>query len=559
MAHPNIPVAIPTQVLQTSPVHSQTSLAQRTDIPLHILALIISYIDDVADIARLTRTSRLLYYMALPRLYENVTLRSYSEIRYVDGRPEGYGSGSPFSMGLNALVSRSVTSYVQNFSVVGEWRETDIEDYSKGRVPDNSMMLNIAIRAALDKMQILRSFGWELNTKPTQAVYQGIASRPSLTSLTLRFPRKRIPRPTVLVPPIPNLKALKVYDIDPLCYPDDISVLLVTSKKLEDLTLHWNPRMRDVGEESVNLMTYFGRCLTSRYSLPVKRLALYNLYTRNSGDLDDCIANERLEEISLLNCVGSGDPMTVFLDDTWRINQPNKVPTNLKMMRGDMLGRPHVNMLARFQGLERLYIVSARRTSRSKSNSATATPTTPSPSSSSPSSNSMPQESVNLASDYLAAIEAHHRTMRHLLLSDQWILGIDVIKRLVKSCPNLEQFGLAIKDVDIPVLREIMAHAPKIYAIRILVRPGSEFYEKFESIDDEMHEFAISQETWRPEYKNLKWLGVSDMVFQLGAVMNLGTKRAKAGGEPLPMRIVKRVPKDTVKDIEIWKMNSLDL
>ena len=118
-----------------------------------------SQVDDVADLARLTRTSRLLYYMTLPKLYENITLHAYTELRYTNGRPEGYGSGSPFSMGLNALVSRNVTNYVQRFGLVGEWRESDIDDYSKGRVPDNSMMLNIAIRAALDRMENLKSFG----------------------------------------------------------------------------------------------------------------------------------------------------------------------------------------------------------------------------------------------------------------------------------------------------------------------------------------------------------------------------------------------------------------
>lgn len=96
--------------------------------------------------------------MTLPRLYEHVTLRSYSEIRYVDGRPEGYGNGSPFAMGLNTLVSRNYTDYVQMFRVVGEWREHDVDDYSKGRVPDNSMILQVAMRAALDKMKNIKSF-----------------------------------------------------------------------------------------------------------------------------------------------------------------------------------------------------------------------------------------------------------------------------------------------------------------------------------------------------------------------------------------------------------------
>lgn len=98
--------------------------------------------------------------MTLPRLYEKVTLHAYPEIRYTDGRPEGYGSGSPFAMGLNTLISRSFTDYVQTFRVIGEWREHDVDEYKQGRVPDNSMMLQVVMRAVLDKMKNLQAFAY---------------------------------------------------------------------------------------------------------------------------------------------------------------------------------------------------------------------------------------------------------------------------------------------------------------------------------------------------------------------------------------------------------------
>lgn len=101
-----------------------------------------------------------MYYMTLPRLYEHVTLRAYSEIRYVDGRPEGYGGGSPFAMGLNTLVSRNFNNYIRRFRVLGNWREQDTEDYRHGRVPDSSMVLQVAMRAAIDRMTNLDSFAY---------------------------------------------------------------------------------------------------------------------------------------------------------------------------------------------------------------------------------------------------------------------------------------------------------------------------------------------------------------------------------------------------------------
>ena len=63
-------------------------------------------------------------------------------------------------MGLNTLVSRNYADYAQTFKVVGEWREHDVDDYSKGRVPDNSMLLQVAMRAALDKMKHLKTFAY---------------------------------------------------------------------------------------------------------------------------------------------------------------------------------------------------------------------------------------------------------------------------------------------------------------------------------------------------------------------------------------------------------------
>ena len=107
------------------------------------------------------RTCRVFHYMTLPQLYSNVSLRSYDYIRYCehDGRPEGCGMGSPFTMGLNGLVSRSVADYVRTFEVCGEWKEHDLAAYAKvGRVPDDSMLLNSLVRVAIEKMSVLEDF-----------------------------------------------------------------------------------------------------------------------------------------------------------------------------------------------------------------------------------------------------------------------------------------------------------------------------------------------------------------------------------------------------------------
>ncbi|KAH8724142.1 hypothetical protein GQ44DRAFT_290204 [Phaeosphaeriaceae sp. PMI808] len=549
---------------------------QVKELPLHLIQLIISHLDNVADLARITRTSRLFYYMTLPRLYEHVTLHAYPEIRYTDqGRPEGYGSGSPFAMGLNTLVTRTFTNYVHTFRVVGDWRVEGEDDYKHGRVPDNSMLLQIVMRAVLDKMKNLRSFAWELNTKPLNTVYEGLASRSAtLTSFTLRCPTRRLPQPTTIISPMPNLRSLVVYDMDPLCYPDDLTFLILAATKLERLKLHWSPRMREIGEESINLMNLFGRCVLAKQSLPIKKLAIYNLYTRFIGsDLDNIIEVQHLREVSIFNSIGSSDPMTVFLDDAWRINSTRPIPPNLKMIRTDHVDFGQVLDLTKFTGLERLYIVSNLNKEQSKISSAAISPTqtsatTPPTPATGPNAAATAERHCAMGSDCLAAIQSNHRTIRHLLLSPHWQISDTALHQLCTACPDLEQLGFYCGIPPLASLRKIFALTPRLFALRMLYVPGSALAETMSSTDTEMHVFAIATEFWRPEYRAVRYIGIGDtLIFQLGGVVfpprdapriapgmenSLNAKRAG------PLRRVKLVDRESVKGIEIWGMDSLE-
>jgi hypothetical protein len=275
---------IPRYVQYTSPVSMAPLNPNGTGaaLPLNIVAMIVSFLDKPADLANVTRTCRLLYYMTLPSLYTKVSLRSYPEIRYINGRPEGFGSGSPFLMALNGLVASSHAGMVKELRLSGQWKEPGVEEFAKGRVPDGSVMLNIILRAAMDRMTQIQTFIWQLDCKPLKTLYQGLAVNNTLTSLTLRFPSTRDPRPSVMIPPMANLRYFKATDIDPLCYPDDISMLLLGSKKLEDLRLHFSPRMRREADCSLSLSTYFDRCLRAGYSIPLKHLGIQNFYGPNT-------------------------------------------------------------------------------------------------------------------------------------------------------------------------------------------------------------------------------------------------------------------------------------
>ncbi|KAF1833404.1 hypothetical protein BDW02DRAFT_570073 [Decorospora gaudefroyi] len=575
------PITAPVHAWFTSPARSHPNAAQAKELPLHLIQLILSHLDHVGDLARITRTSRLFYYMTLPRLYEEVTLHSYAEIRYVDGRPEGYGNGSPFAMGLNTLVSRNFGDYVQKLRVIGDWREQDVDDYKQGRVPDNSMILQIVMRAALDKMKNLTAFAWELNTPPLHTVYQGLAARGSLTALTVRCQTRRTPRPTTIIPPMPNLKTLVVYDIDPLCYPDDISLLILGSKKLENLKLHWSPRMRADGEESVSLLSIFGRCIAAKYPIPLKRVAIYNLYTRFSGeDVNHIISYETQTELTFVNSMGSSDPATVFTDNSWKLHGKHPTPHNLKMYRSDHADKEGAVLLGKFKGMERIYFISSRRgKAASKSSSTAATPSTPSAMTPGmPNGNTSANGTAqlnehqirNFGSEYLAVIQANHGTMRHLLLSDLWQLADDTLFKLCQSCPDLEQLGFSCLIPPLQSLRQILSLMPKLWALRLLLRPGSEPFDRMNAVDPEMHLFAIATEFWRPEYKNLKYLGLGDdMVFKLGGVyfppskdkgttIPEGQENSMSAKRAGPIRKVELVTRESVKHVEIWGMDTTE-
>lgn len=409
----------------------------------------------------------------------------------------------------------------------------------------------------------------------------------SLTTLVLRFPTKRIPRPTTIVPPLPNLTTLICYDIDPLSSPDNISLLLLMSKKLENLKLHFSPRMREAGEESVQLSSFFGRCVTAGYAINLKRFALYNLYCRNQGDGFERSSNQKaLEEVTVINCMGSSDPMTVFLDDTWRLQSNQPVPENLKMLRVDSIEPEHATMLTKFHGLERFYVVS--KPNVSKTTSAAETPT-------SPSSTTTPNVNTNghnpgsvtctprpvtegdcksLAGDYLAVIQSNHRTMRHLLLSDHWVLSDDALFKLCQSLPHLEQLGFACQVPHMESLRHIFSLVPNVWALRLLVAPGSAFQLHMDAMDMEMHKFAMATELWRPEYKKIKYVSLGSTAFKLGEVMwprDQGEGRAEADGQngslfgrsiielrKGPMRRLELVDPKSLSWIEIWGMDSIE-
>lgn len=581
-----------------------------------------SQLEEVADIARVTRTCRLFYYLTLPRLYEAVYLRAHSSIRYINDRPEGFGGGSPFSMALDGLISspNNVAQYVKDLRLSGEWKETDTEDFSRGRVPDNTMMLNVVVKAAILRSESLQHFrfvlhqtniealtevcSWDLNTKPMKTIYQGLQTRTNLTSLKLYFPSSRIPRPTVVIPPIPRLKELSVENMDPLCYNDDISLLLQTAHNLEDLKMHWSPRMRKTREPSTFLNSYFGR-ITPETQLKLKRWGFANLFARNDQDIDRAISFDQMEAITFINCMDHDDPMTVFLDSTWKprdLDDPGA--KRIRKIRGDKVDEHLVAVITALTDLQEIYLVNNRKwwtndtstpvdspsnlnisgKGHSSSSSTSGPPLvtmsdightadtnglngheTPRdavmgnsnafspdnhPSPSTPTTSKT--KDISLASDCIAAMTCRQGpNLRIVVLKDTWVLGTDVIKHFLSACPNLEQLALSPEEPAVSSIRNIAGTAKNLWALRLLFPPNVELWRTM-SAEPKGHCDMLSFETVKPQYQKLRWIGIGGFYTKLEGL------RVPIKGMP-PRRVVRMVGWEEARKVEVFGMDSDEL
>ena len=321
-----------------------------------------------------------------------------------------------------------------------------------------------------------------------ETVYTGLALLPRLSALTLRFPSSRHPRPMVVVPPMPYLRFLKVTDIDPLCYPDDISTLLARSKSLEELKMHWSPRMREVQEPSVMLHEYFRKCVATKSPMKITKLAMQNLYAMQTEDFTETFDLRVLEEVTILSSPGIDEDKLIntFIDKSW-VARPANCDVSLKALRHDFLGEEFCEFMASFSGLERMYLVNSNDLLNCPRYLGQSPPSTvPVPSLSdpngagvaSPISNSSPPSNpgshIFLRDFYFDSIITNHgATLRHLLLPSRWPLSIDMIVKLARVCPHLEQLALAPETSALETVSHLLPFLHNLIALRILIPFGA--------------------------------------------------------------------------------------
>ena len=358
-------------------------------------------------------------------------------------------------------------------------------------------------------------------------VWFGLVQKQTLTSLTVRFQTLRLPQTSTLVPPIVNLKSLHIMDIDPLCYPDNISQLLLGSKKLETLKLHWSPRMREAREASINLGQIFGKVIAAKYKMPLKHLAFHNMYAYNDSYSDNIfhgmIDSETVESLTMISSFGGADdsPAFSFVDNSWKCAATKPATPKMRMLRSDKVSTMHCEMLSSFPTLERYYLITGRElqdppfqrqlednestengtSSRSLALHAAcmdayrhSKPFTPP---------AEPTPVTRLQHDYLKNISGFQGPrLRHLLLMPQWRLSTEELAKLVRSCPNLEQLGVGLEMSSYNMMRLLIPFLPKLYAIRLLetVDDYCMSREEYEQLGDDWQADLIANELDNAEY-----------------------------------------------------------
>jgi len=357
-------------------------------------------------------------------------------------------------------------------------------------------------------------------------------------------------------------------DLDPLCYNDDISLLLLGSKKLRELKMHWSPRMRREAEPSTSLQTYLGRCIAAGYVVPLQHVSLQNFYGPNHGHMHMAFDKKTVVDSHYIDIFGGskGASSNVFIDATWK--KVPREPMHWKVHRVNEIALQHTRIMSSFTGCEELYFVNAREPPPTTPSSdmgktpgasrASASPLTPFQT---PPANEY--EGASLGKEYMHIITTNHgATLRNLLLSDQWAIEADQMAHLVRSCPNLEQLGIALGGTSPEIFRMLVPFLPKLYAIRLLANdwllndPRASTINCLEPEASETIRHEMGREAYKTDCKKLTWVGVGDRVMKMGKEIEVGNEET---GELEWIREITVKTKEDVRHVRIWSMDSLEI
>ena len=537
--------------------------------------------------------------MTTPRLYKQITLTSYDESlrtrEDLDLQDDGLWHASPFAMGLGALVTRKHAGLVQCLKLEGVFREHELDQYKNRRLPDGSVMLNLAIRAAIDRCTQLQSFTYTLSARPLITLYSGLAALQNLQLLHLQMPSTSTPQPQVTVPALPHLREFAFTEYDSTCYPDDLSLVFFHATKLESLTMHFSLRSRNALEPAP-FLSMLHRNLAQKRAFKLRRLAIHNVCTSPSPEVNTLFSPDLLEDLTLINSFGHAHGSakaiaTHFIDASWaQIWDETRLSIEkMKVMRTDKINHLVVKDISIMPGLEKIYFVNKSKFTRNNkfgiqspspsrsSSSDGLTPIGPPIEVRTPIARGQASSPREILRDNLieTITRLHGPHLRHIILPARLPCNIYSLSRLGAGCPNLTQLAFAMEEVDPHALRQVGPLAKHLRYCRILAPDASgpegvemrRAWDEFEAREDHAYYFELELSGhWGNsplDSKNLEYVGLGQKVFEVGSLSTEIKTIVDEDGDELEQKVygrsVKQVKLQEVADIALWKMGSYDV
>jgi hypothetical protein len=159
-----------------------------------------------------------------------------------------------------------------------------------------------------------------------------------------------------------------------------------------------------------------------------------------------------------------------------------------------------------------------------------------------PSTGSVAAERQKLRDMFLDTIVTNHgATLRHLMLPHRWPLPTSWIAKLFRTCPNITQLSLATECEPLEAMSILVPFLRKLWAIRVRFPGSVKRYENKMEKDLAEHFDFLELRYIALEEK----VGFDELVWEFGEIYEKDGMRK---------RTMKRIGREDVKDVEIWKM-----
>ncbi|RPB00193.1 hypothetical protein L873DRAFT_1843149 [Choiromyces venosus 120613-1] len=459
----------------------------RCQLPLDIMSTIISYIESASDLSRVSRVSRILHFLSVPRLYRTVIIRA-PRTRVSDGDKGGGRKQSASGSALSALMKPGIASCVQTLRIEDEIPGSE-EWWASGMWSDMEVVWAIALAGVMGNMSRLERVEWTSKSYPHPVLFGAIAKHPTIKSVYVIHPpaepaslceKPPLRPPLQVIPGFANIRFLHFTNIPTSsAYIDEYAMAIFSSPRLEVLYLGF------ASQTSTGLRLFFSHQKIRPVGPMRTRLKLKELGLRNvsfdfpeGGIVDDWLDTEALEVLSLIDCrivatscwsglFGNHNSPPAAIDspvsvrsagssagkssrtDTPRTSALSAPPPEkkhklkLRSLRINSRAEFWAGFLSSYEGLEELYILD-------------------------PLEGEEELEVTAPAGAFIDALVANHKSIKRLRLYSQWILHKTEVQRLFRACTQLQELGLSFEQSQWPFMEVLVLFLPNIKVIHLL-------------------------------------------------------------------------------------------